>query len=843
MKKSLLYCSIVAALSPLATTSFAAENGADAPETVVVTGTRVKGRTIDDTAVPVDVISNDLISKSGASETGELLQKLAPSFNFSRTTISDGTDIIRPATLRGLGPDQVLILVNGKRRHSQAWVNIQQTVGRGSSGTDINSIPVSAIDRIEVLRDGAAAQYGSDAIAGVINIILKKSTEQTELMARWGQTTEGDGDTLQVAGNTTFNFGEDGYLNLSAEIRDRDATNRAGPSSRKNRVILRLGDSSSENKYFFLNGGVGNFYFFGGLSDREGESGGFYRFEDRADRNVPQVYPDGFLPLQQTGVKDRSFALGFTDFIGDNWEYDISAVYGKNTFEFGVRNSINASYAAEYLANNPGASDTDIAANAGPTSGRSGAINFDQLTFNVDFNGSVDFNDTTLYLATGLEYRDESYNIDAGDVASYSCGRTGNATSPFPSVIDPSATAACGFQGFPGYSPATAARSQRSRDSWAIYLDGETNLTPDFLLGAALRLEDYSDAGNSSTGKLSMRWDATESFAVRGALSTGFRAPSLSQRAFTTVITNVSGTALSQSYHAPDGDAFAAAYGVNGLKHETSNNASLGFVYKPGNGLNVAFDLYQIDIDDRIVLGGALNGVGTDANGNTVTNQAAVNFLTANNYDTGQFFSNAIDTETFGADLVLTYDWNNEYGDFVFTWVSHYNRTEVKSINAPAGVQASTIFPQAQVDNVETGQPRQRMLLGLDWNSGNWATSVKLNRYGKVATSFFTCDGLGIPTSNPNVCGDVLGIDTAKSIKSEGKWLLDLSVSYDFNNGLVASVGGNNVTDQYPTKLPDNAVHRFISDAPGFGNFIYPWESTPFGINGANYYVKFNYKF
>lgn len=843
MKKSLIYCSIVAALSAAPNVSFAAEGADDVEDTVVVLGTRVKGRSIDDTAVPVDVISNDLISKSGASETGELLQKLAPSFNFSRTTVSDGTDIIRPATLRGLGPDQVLILVNGKRRHSQAWVNIQQTVGRGTSGTDINSIPVSAIDRIEVLRDGAAAQYGSDAIAGVINIILKKDTEETELMARWGQTTEGDGDTLQVAANTTFNFGEDSYLNLSAELRDREATNRAGPSSRKDRVIMRLGDSSSDNKYLFLNGAIGRFYYFGGYSEREGESGGFYRFEDRADRNVPQVYPDGFLPLQQTEVKDRSFAMGFSDFIGEDWEYDISAVYGKNTFAFGVRNSLNASYAAEYLFNNPGASDADIAANAGPTSGKSGDINFDQLTFNLDFNGSVDAGDSTLYLATGLEYRDESYSIGAGDLASYSCGLTGGTTNPFPSVIDPNATAACGFQGFPGYSPQTAARSVRDRDNWAVYLDGEANVTPDFLLGAAVRFEDYSDAGTSTTGKLSMRWDATDSFALRGAVSSGFRAPSLSQRAFTTVITNVSGTQLSQSYHAPDGDPFAAAYGVNGLKHETSKNASFGFVYNPKNGLNVTLDLYQIDIEDRIILGGALTGVGTDANGNAVVNQAAVDFLAANNYDTGQFFSNGVDTETFGADLVLTYDWTNNYGDFVFTWVSHYNRTEVESINAPDGVLASTIFPQSQIDNIETSQPRQRMLLGLDWDVGNWSTSFKLNRYGKVATSFFTCDGLGIPTSNPNVCGDILGIDTATSIRSEAKWLLDLAVSYDFNNGLVASVGGNNVTDQYPTELPDNAVHRFISDAPGFGNYIYPWESTPFGINGANYYIKFDYKF
>ncbi|GAA0204849.1 TonB-dependent receptor [Kangiella japonica] len=850
MKKNIIHAAVIATLAATysSTTEAAQEsntkqNASKESKTIIVTGTRVSGRTIEDTAVPVDLITSDIIEESGASEVGELLQKLAPSFNFSRTTVSDGTDIIRPATLRGLGPDQVLILVNGKRRHSQAWVNIQQTIGRGSAGTDINSIPVSAIEHIEVLRDGAAAQYGSDAIAGVINIILKGGSAGTTLSGKWGQTKEGDGTVKQVSANSTIELGDTGFLNLTAEFRDRGATNRAGISNRKDRVIMRLGDSSAENKYLFFNGEAGIAYFFGGVSSRSGQSGGFYRFEDRADRNVPQVYPDGFLPLQNTSVDDTSLAFGIRDFIGESWEYDLSAVYGKNEYGFIASNSLNASIAAQYVANNPGATDAEIAANAGPTRADSGGIEFQQLTYNFDLSSPLDWGlHDDVYFSTGIEYREEDYGINAGELVSYSCGYTGNTNNPFPSVIDPNVAAACGMQGFPGYSPEISAASQRERDNYAFYIDMESNLSDNFLLGIAARYEDFSDAGDATTGKLSARWDLTETFGLRGAVSTGFRAPSLAQRAFTTVFTDVDGTELSQTYHAPEGSEFAAAYGVSKLEHESSDNISLGAVYSPGNGLSISLDAYQIDIEDRIVLGGGLNGQNADANGTPVVNQPALDYLNANGYNKGQFFSNAIDTETFGADFVLTYDWGTEsWGDYTFTWLSHYNRTEVKEINAPEGVLPETLFSKAQVDNIETGQPRQRLMLGLDWALNNWSSSLKVNRYGKVKTSFFTCQGLGIPTSNPDVCNGVLGIDPSPSVRSSAKWLADLEVRYDFDNGVRLTVGGNNITDEYPDKLPDNAVHRFISDAPEFGNYIYPWESTPFGINGAFYYVKLDF--
>ena len=299
-------------------------------DTIQVLGSRAKNRTAAETAAPVDIIRAEQLEKTGANELGQLLQMLEPSFNFSRTTISDGTDILRPATLRALGPDQVLVLINGKRRHQQALVNVQQTVARGSAGTDINAIPVTAIDRIEVLRDGAAAQYGSDAIAGVINIVLKKQTKETQLFFEAGQTREGDGQVLHGGINHGFALGDDGFLNLSVEYRDREETNRAGPDSLRvspPRVTQRIGDADATDAYLWFNGGyelgVGELYWFGGLSRREGDSSGFFRSAGDG-RTVPALYPNGFLPNILTTVDDQSLAVGFRSQIGDSWDWDVS---------------------------------------------------------------------------------------------------------------------------------------------------------------------------------------------------------------------------------------------------------------------------------------------------------------------------------------------------------------------------------------------------------------------------------------------------------------------------------------------------------------------------------------
>ncbi|RLA58423.1 MAG: hypothetical protein DRR04_10975 [Gammaproteobacteria bacterium] len=894
-KKTILASSIVALLPTIIAPLAIAQ---DAPqqqraqntelEEVITTGTRVKGRTATETTVPIDVFQMDDISKAGSTETGAILQKLSPSFNFSRTTISDGTDIIRPATLRGLNPDQVLVLVNGKRRHSQAWNNIQQTIGRGSSGTDINAIPASAIQRIEVLRDGAAAQYGSDAIAGVINIILKTDVENSTVSVRYGEYDKGDGETITYSGNTGFEIGDGGFITISGEYRDRDPTNRAVPTQRTDlfdpgTTIMRIGDSDAQDKAIFVNAslpiGFGEFYGFGGWSDRDGESGGFYRFAERAQRAVPQVYPNGFLPLQTTEVEDYSFSGGFRkDFVND-WEMDASVTYGQNEFSFGTKHSINVSLAAEafyaaggdpaidiaYIDNSAnnvispiipdpaGQPDTPAnraAAAASPTSADSGSIEFDQTTYNLDFYGSVEIGlPQTLYVATGLEYRDENYKINEGDLVSYSCGSSPDISVRVPTITDPEAFAACGMQAFPGYGPISLVN--KDRDSTAVYVDLETNLTDNILVGLAGRYEDYSDAGDQFTGKFSGRIQVIDTLAFRGAVSTGFRAPALSQRFFSTVFTDIDGPNLVQTFHAPEGSLVPSLFGVSDLEHEESDSYSLGLIWDPLDNLSVTLDVYQINIDDRIVLGGKVGGGFTDPN------PILDEFLNQFGFDNAQFFSNAIDTETKGLELVVTHDADfGQYGYLTTTLSGAYNETDVENINAPEGIPDDVFFSQAQVDNVETGQPQERFIANFDWGFDHFSANLRFNYYGDVETSFFTCNSLAGGMEDGGC--EALGIaGPVNSVKSDGKWLTDIELAYDFGNGLVAAVGGENIFDEFPDKLPKVSSHGFISNGPALapgaptpsglqavgGNFQYPWESTPFGTGGAFWYGRMSYTF
>ena len=544
-------------------------------DTVTVTGSRVQGRTAEETAAPVDIIGQEELANTGAMEVGQALQLLEPSFNFSRTTISDGTDVMRPATLRALGPDQVLVLVNGKRRHQQALVNVQQTIARGSAGTDLNAIPVSAIERIEVLRDGAAAQYGSDAIAGVINIILKTQTDHTDVSIMGGETFEGDGRVLHGSVNTGFVLGDSGFINLTAEYRDRGETNRAGKATTnllgwydqaefdagRRDVKLHLGDADTRDAYLWMNGeypvGAGALYWFGGLSQRKGDSFGFYRGPDD-NRTIPQIYPDGFLPNIIATVDDASLAVGYRGPLGENWDWDVSVNHGRNRFEFEERSTANVSW---YYEPRPGGGIYGET----PTSADTGALEFRQTTFNLDFSGQVGgFNDNPLYLATGFEWRKDQYLMEAGDPVSYTYGRTNDPSVPiFGQTGDP---APSGTQGFPGFTPATAVDD--GRRSMAVYLDAETNLTKKLLVGAAVRYEDYSDFGNTTKGKLSLRYDANDVFAFRGTLSTGFRAPSVQQAFFSQVSTNLNGGVLTEVLTARNNSAVARALGIPALKEE-----------------------------------------------------------------------------------------------------------------------------------------------------------------------------------------------------------------------------------------------------------------------------------
>ena len=809
----------------LALPAFAQEASPSAPaakdlDAVQVIGTRVRGRTAEETAAPVDVISNEELNATGAMEIGQILQTLEPSFNFSRTTISDGTDIIRPATLRALGADQVLVLVNGKRRHQQALVNIQQTISRGTAGTDINAIPLSAVERIEVLRDGAAAQYGSDAIAGVINIILKKSTGETSVHFEAGETYEGDGQVLHGGVNTGFKLGDEGYLNLTAEYRDRGETNRAGPDVLRvdpPRVTQRIGDADSTDAYFWLNGalpvGAGELYWFGGLSRREGDSSGFFRSAGD-DRTVPEVYPDGFLPNIITTVEDGSLAVGYRRPIGDIWDMDVSVNHGRSKFGYHERNSINVSWWYEPL-------DGVDAANGihgeSPTSADTGTLVFDQTTFNLDFRGTLDWGvgDELLYLAAGAEYRRENYQIRAGDPVSYAYGRTNNPLIPI--FNQNGGSAAPGIQGFPGYSPLEAVDD--GRHNYGLYVDAETKLASNFSVGAALRFEDYSDFGNTTIGKLSARWDASESFALRGTVSTGFRAPSVQQLFFSQRSTNIDANTgqLVDTITARQDSEVTRAFGIEPLKEEESTSATLGLVWKPGEHFSLTADVFQIDIDDRIIFSSNINP--EPAAGCLPDNSNCPIRAILAPFSVGQatFFTNAIDTRTRGLDVVAQYSNEAAGGTIDLTALLHFNKTEVVERRSQSAIlPAAALFDDAQVVLVEQGQPRQRHVFQGVYHIGRWDWTARANYFGSVAGQGFT------------------GVYQ----KWDGATLFDAAVAFRATDKLTFTVGGNNLFDTYPDKWDETGGAPF----PQLG-FTYGWETLPFGINGGYYYAKVDFKF
>ncbi|WP_149193281.1 TonB-dependent receptor plug domain-containing protein [Luteimonas suaedae] len=790
-------------------------------DTVQVVGSRVRGRTAAETAAPVDVISREQLERAGVQEIGQMLQVLEPSFNFSRTFVSDGTDIIRPATLRALGPDQVLVLVNGKRRHQQALVNVQQTIGRGSAGTDINAIPISAIERIEVLRDGAAAQYGSDAIAGVINIVLKNSTGVTTGSFEAGQTYEGDGTMLHGGLNTGFALGTDGFLNLTVEYRDREETNRAGPDRARTdppRVTQRLGDADAKDAYFWLNGGLpvaaGELYWFGGLSRREGDSSGFFRSAGD-NRSVPDLYPEGFLPNIITTAEDASLAAGYRAPLGEHWEWDLSVNHGRSRFEFDERNSVNVSWWYEPL--DP-ADPTGPRYNESPVAAHTGALEFDQTTVNLDVRGPIDwgFGSEPLYLATGLEYRREGYAIEAGDPVSYTYGRTNDRSIPiFGQTGD---VAQPGIQGFPGFSPNEAV--DEGRHSYAAYLDAESRFGEKLLLGAAVRYEKYSDFGNTTTGKLSARFDATDTFAVRGTLASGFRAPGVQQLFYGQRSTNLNAEGeLTDTLTARQDSDITRTFGIEPLKEEESISGTLGIAWKPNDRFALTVDVFRIDIDDRIIFSSNIQpeSTGNDGAPCAPDNGNCPIRAILDPIGVGQvlFFTNAIDTRTEGVDVVTDFNTEAAGGILELTALLHWNRTEVTDRRSQSDILSpEALFDDTQVTLVEEGQPGNRYMLQSVYRTGDWDWTLRANYFGSVAGEGFTP-------------GD--------KQKWDGQTLFDAAVGWQARDNLRFTVGANNLFDTYPDKWKS-------ADFQDLG-FLYGWETLPFGINGGYYYAKVDFRF
>jgi len=787
-------------------------------EEVTVTGTRVEGRVATETAAPVDIIDRTTLLSTGATETGKALQLVAPSFNFSTTFVSDGTDIIRPATLRGLGSDQVLVLINGKRRHQTALLNVQQTIARGSAGTDINAIPLSAIDHIEVLRDGAAAQYGSDAIAGVINIILKKGVDG-DAMFEAGQTTEGDGELVTAGVNKGFRVGDEGVVSITGEYRDRNETNRAGLDvARVNppRVTQRLGDPDAKDAYLWLNTelplGDGQFYGYGGYSWREGNSSGFFRSAGDG-RTIPSIYPDGFLPTIITQPTDFSTVLGYRGIINENWTYDGYFNYGRNRFQFREENTANVSWFYEPLdPNNPTGPRFEETALEADT----GRLTLDMLNFGLDFNNRFDWGvgAGALNLATGFEWRQDGYQIEAGDPISYTYGRTNNRDIRILNQVG--AISAPGTQGFPGWSPSEEVDDDRSNT--ALYADLETLIHEKVLLGGAVRYEHYSDFGSTVTGKFSGRVNFDEKFSVRGTISNGFRAPGVQQAFYSQRSTNLnSAGVLTDTLTALQGGDLTRAFGVPALKEETSRNYSIGIATKPTEEFRLTVDLYRIDIDDRIIFSSNIAPEDPSAC-STPAGCPIADILRP--FDVGQiqFFTNAVDTETTGVDIVALYDWQvSEGAVLALEGALSFNKTEVTDRRSPSTIlPPEVLFDQDQITLVEEGQPQQHYTFSGTYLTGSWNANRRFNYFGEVAGEGFTA------------LKQVWG----------GKWLTDASVGYTFSNGFTLSGGGLNIFDVYPDEW-DPA----ISGDFALIGFVYGWETLPFGMNGASYYFRAGYRF
>jgi iron complex outermembrane receptor protein len=777
----------------LAASIAGAQQPAEKPDTlnaVIVTGTRASDRTEAASTSPIDIITPEMLQATGTVELATALSRALPSLNFPRPAVSDGTDAVRPAQLRGLAPDQVLVLVNGKRRHTTALINLNDTQGRGSSPVDLNAIPISSIDRVEVLRDGASAQYGSDAIAGVINIVLKGSASGGSLVASGGQYGAGDGAQYQLAGDGGFALGDNGFVHLAAQDGHSDQSDRARPfigtptaiTPPLGKVVQRYGDPDidqaglSYNAEYALSDKGIHFYSFGSISNRDVLSNGFFR-PAGDPRNIPQIHPDGFLPNIHNVAKDRAAVVGMRTDI-DGWKLDLSYDYGYNHLSFDVENSLNRSLGPT--------SQTDFHA---------GALEVTQNVVNLDVSKPFDIAwlKSPLSFAFGAEWRGDKFNQSPGELASYADGDG-------PSVNTPP-----GAQVFPGFKPEDAGK--HSRDSHSLYVDAEASLTEKLSADVAARYENYSDFGSTTSGKLSARYAFSDAVALRGSVSTGFRAPSLQQQFFQSTATNFIGGIPFDVRTFAVGNATAVALGAEPLKPEKSTNYGLGLVLQPTDALHLTLDAYRIDIDDRIILSENLIGA------------PVTEFLQGRGIfgvTGGRYFTNAVDTRTSGIDLVGTYRWKLDGGDLHLTFGYNYNKTEIEKIapNPPeltAGNLNLQRIGRVEQGRITVGAPRDKFLLGGVWSTGNWTFSSTATRYGKFS---------------------ILNTDPALDQTFGAEWTLDLAATYtrdrwDF------TVGGDNVLDAYPDE--------FIFATSNGGQLPYP-RNAPFGFNGSFVYGKIGYR-
>ncbi|WP_374554925.1 TonB-dependent receptor plug domain-containing protein [Thermomonas sp.] len=760
-------------------------------DTLIVTGTRVADRTVAESQSPIDILTPEALEATGTTELATALARALPSLNFPRPAIADGTSGVRPAQLRGLAPDQVLVLVNGKRRHISALVNVNGTIGRGSSSVDFNAIPIAAIERVEVLRDGASAQYGSDAIAGVVNIVLKGSGSGGSLTASAGQYSAGDGRQWQVSGDAGLSFGGDaGSLHVAAQTGHQDITNRAGPYQGTSpntgnfpgvgETAFKVGDpevdaSAVAASASFKLGDNATLYanFLG--SNRDIVSFAFYRSKNHSNQGalLAQVYPNGYVPEINQYSRDRSVVLGAKGTSAGGWNWDLSYDYGQNNLDFYTQNTINYALGA-----------------TSPSRFYDGTLRYTQQVLNADFSKPLDVG--LAYPATfsvGAEYREENWKQGAGEPDSY-----------FGS----------GAQGFAGFTPRNA--GSYDRHNYAVYAGLEADLTDKFSGGIAGRYEDYSDFGNQFSGKASARYAFTDSTALRATVASGFRAPSLAQQNYQAVTTNITNSVSFEAGTFPATGAAAQALGAEALKPEKSLSYSLGLVLQPAERVYLTIDAYQINIDDRIVLSSNIPLA------NNAAAQALLASLGITNVTSARYFNNAIDTRTRGVDVVGTWSLPLQASTLDLTASYNYNKTDVTRIapNPQALTDLGANLERIGRDErgrIEEGFPRDKFSLNANWKLDRWDINAGATRYGEFTTRH---------ASNP-----------AQDQTFDPKWTLDLSVNFRPDAHWTLSLGADNVLDTYPEKV--------IAANSTFGMLPYSLQS-PFGFNGAYVYGRASYK-
>ncbi len=828
---------------------------------VILVGSRGIGRVKTESPVPVDVIKlSDVGINTARMDLTSTLNYVAPSFNYNKQSGADGADHVDIGTLRGLGPDQTLVLINGKRRHSTALVGLFGTRGRGGSGVDLNGFPMSAVDRIEILRDGASAQYGSDAIAGVMNIVLKKNTGE------WNVTTgiagyndkkfntyqfkdnhdylysnPIDGVTKSLSANRGFDLGKQGgFINISFDLLDQGKTYRQAASSDianadglpTNTWRQGFGDGSMNSVGTMFNmelpiDSKTKFYAFGSFNNKNSDAYAYTRnwsakpnrFPVNANGSliyVPSImFASGsgdtsYNPHIQTNIQDISLAAGFSGVTNSGWDWDLSNTIGRNNFHYYGDGTFNAS----------------IIGNAKQTHFDDGGFNFLQNTTNLDLTkqfGKV--NDGGVKVSYGSELRYEAYGIFQGEPNSFNAYNS-NGLEQAP-----------GSQGFPGFSDKDVIN--KNRTVGGLYGDLEYTPNAALLLTGAVRLEDYSDFGAVSTFKTSFRYKLTENFNLRGSFSTGYRAPSLQQKYFSNTLTSFSNGQLVQSRVANNDDPITRLASIPKLKQETSTNMSLGFSWKPSKGLTFTVDGYSIKMKDRVVLSG-LFGASDPSLPTALTSE-----LNKIGVQTAQFFANAVNTTNTGVDVVADYQLKlSSKEKFKILFVANFQDIAIDDIHVPTALStteynASTFFSDREKYFLKASAPKSKFSLNLDYTKNKISVGARVTYFGDVTLSGFGVNGDGVNPQVP-VDADASGNTLVPEIFNyKGKFTTDVYLNVQLNKKISWVLGADNIFNIHPDFAVNPQAKYWAGDNETGG----PWDGVQMGYNGMRIFSKFAFKF